>query len=128
MVDRKAYETIDDYIDDQPEQTRAALVAMKECILEAAPDAEQLFNYDVPAFALVRGGKREEQIMMAGYEKHVGFYPMPTTIEAFKEELLPYETAKGTVRFPLGRPLPVDLIRRMVEFRVREVNAGKARV
>lgn len=117
MGDKKAYRTIDDYIDDQPEQTRTALVALKECILEAAPDAEQLFNYDIPAFTLVRGGKREEQVMMAGYEKHVGFYPHPQTIEQFKEELSEYKHAKGSVQFPLNKPLPNDLIVRMVRWR-----------
>ena len=54
MVDKKVYQTVDDYIDDQPERTRAALLALRKCILEAAPDAEQLFNYDIPAFTLVR--------------------------------------------------------------------------
>lgn len=117
VVDKKVYQTVDEYIDDQPEQTKAALLAMRECILKAAPDAEQIFNYDIPAFTLVSGGKREEQVMMAGYAKHVGFYPHPLTIEQFEGELVAYKHAKGSVQFPLSKPLPEDLIFRMVRWR-----------
>jgi uncharacterized protein YdhG (YjbR/CyaY superfamily) len=63
-------------------------------------------------------------VHFAGYAKHIGFYPIPTGIEAFKEELRPYKQGKGSVQFPLGKPLPADLIRRIVEFRVEE-NLGR---
>jgi uncharacterized protein YdhG (YjbR/CyaY superfamily) len=116
--------SIDEYVEGLDLPARKALEELRAVIRAAAPDAVEGISYRMPSFE-VRG---KHLVFIAGYAKHVGFYPMPTTIEAFKEELLPYETAKGTVRFPLGRPLPVDLIRRMVEFRVREVNAGKARV
>jgi uncharacterized protein YdhG (YjbR/CyaY superfamily) len=92
--------------------------------LEAAPDAEQLFNYDIPAFTLVKGGKREEQIMIAGYAKHVGFYPHPLTIEHFEGELAEYKHAKGSVQFPLSKPLPTDLIVRMVRWRKAQLGQG----
>ena len=61
----------------------------------------------------------------AGYKNHIGFYPVPSGLEAFKEDLMPYKQGKGSVQFPLGQPLPTDLIRRIVAFRVKE-NAGKA--
>lgn len=117
MAEKHVYATIDEYIEDQPAVTRAALASMKEWILEAAPGAEELFNYDIPAFALIKGGKREEQIMMAGYAKHIGFYPHPTTMEQFEDELADYRHAKGSVQFPLNKPLPKDLIVRMVLWR-----------
>jgi uncharacterized protein YdhG (YjbR/CyaY superfamily) len=74
----------------------------------------------MPTFVLNR-----HLVYFAGYDRHVGFYPTGSGIEAFKEELKPYKSGKGSVQFPLDRPLPKDLIRRMVEFRVAE-NTRKA--
>ena len=116
------YETVDEYINSQPKGTKEALSTLKDCILKAAPDAKELFNYDIPAFALVENGKREQQIMIAGYKKHVGFYPHPNTIEKFIDELKAYKFAKGSVQFPIGKPLPKELILRMVRYRLAEVN------
>ena len=121
MSDKPGYRSIDEYIQSQPEKTQAALFLLKEYILEAAPGSEELFNYDIPAFALVKGGKREEQIMMAGYSKHVGFYPHPSTIEHFSHELGEYKYAKGSVQFPLSKPLPKEFIIRMVRWRVENL-------
>ena len=118
MSEKKRYSTIDEYIDDQPSPTKEALRTVKKCILSAAPDAEELFNYDIPAFALVQGGKREQQIMMAGYAKHVGFYPHPDTISEFAHELSAYKQGKGSIQFPNSRPIPEDLIVRMVKRRM----------
>ncbi len=118
---KKSYARVDEYIADQPAETRAALALLKALILEAAPDAELLFNYDIPAFALIPGGKRDAQIMIAGYARHVGFYPAPETIEAFAAELAPYKQGKGSVQFPNGKPLPKDLIVRMVKWRRERV-------
>ena len=89
------------------------------------PDAEELINYNIPAFALIRGGKREEQIMMAGYQKHVGFYPHPTTIEHFWDQLQDYKKAKGSVQFPTAKALPVDLIIEMVKYRKKLLSNSK---
>ncbi len=122
MSEKPVYRTIDEYILSQPEKTQAALFLMKEYIHEAAPESEELFNYDIPAFTLVKGGKREEQVMMAGYAKHVGFYPHPSTIEHFSHELAEYKHAKGSVQFPLSKPLPKDLIIRMVRWRMEKLN------
>ncbi len=111
------YRTIDEYIQDQPEGTREALIALKKCILSAAPDAAELFNYNIPAFALVKNGKREEQIMIAGYEKHAGFYPHPSTMEKFAGQLKGYKRGKGSVRFPIDCPIPCELVIEMVKYR-----------
>ena len=87
----------------------------------AAPDATETISYAMPTFDL--NGKH--LVHFAGFAHHAGLYPMPSGIEAFKDELEPYKNAKGSVRFPLGKPMPWDLIRRIVEYRVGE-NARKA--
>jgi uncharacterized protein YdhG (YjbR/CyaY superfamily) len=125
MNGKKAYKTIAEYIDDQNEDTRRALLDIRACIAEAAPDAEELFNYDIPAFALVKKGKRDQQILIAGYEKHVGFYPHPDIIVFFKNELSAYKQGKGSVQFPINKAIPKDLIIRMVRKRLEMLNAGK---
>lgn len=115
------FETIDDYISHQPEEAQKVLQELRSIIKEAAPDAIEVLNYKVPAFTLVSGGKRDQQIMMAGYAKFVGFYPFPTTMEKFANELKSYKQGKGSVQFPLNQPLPKDLVIKMVKFRKEEI-------
>ena len=115
------YETVDDYIADQPQEAQAFLQELRKTIKEAAPDATEVLNYKVPSFTLVPSGKRDQQVMMAGYAKFVGFYPFPTTMEAFSEELKDYKQGKGSVQFPYNKPLPKDLIKRMVKYRLEEL-------
>ena len=93
-------------------------------IHQAVPEVRELINYGIPAFALVEGGKREQQVMIAGYGHHVGFYPHPTTIAHFAESLTAFKIAKGSVRFPLGEPLPEDLIVAMVTYRKMLIEAS----
>jgi uncharacterized protein YdhG (YjbR/CyaY superfamily) len=116
-----AFTTIEDYIANQPEAAQKVLQELRSIIKEAAPDAVEVLNYKVPAFTLVQGGKRDQQIMMAGYAKFVGFYPFPTTMAAFADELKDYKQGKGSVQFPLDKPLPKDLIKRMVTYRKEEL-------
>lgn len=125
MNGKKTYKSVAEYIDDQNEDTRKALLEVKACIAEAAPDAEELFNYDIPAFALVKKGKRDQQILIAGYEKHVGFYPHPDIIDLFKNELSAYKMGKGSVQFPNNKAIPKELIIRMVRKRLEMLIAGK---
>jgi uncharacterized protein YdhG (YjbR/CyaY superfamily) len=115
------YETIDDYIANQPPEVQKVLQELRNIIKEAAPDATEILNYKVPSFTLVEGGKRDQQIMMAGYAKFVGFYPFPTTVAAFSDELKEYKQGKGSVQFPLNKPLPKELIIRMVKYRKEEI-------
>lgn len=119
------FNTMDDYITHQPKEVHDVLQALRSIIKEAVPSAVEVLNYKIPAFSLVSGGKRDQQIMMAGYAKFVGFYPFPTTMEAFSEELKGYKQGKGSVQFPLDQPLPKDLIIRMVKFRREEIMKGK---
>lgn len=89
---------------------------MRALLRVAAPDAVETISYAVPTFDL----NGRHLVHFAGYERHVGFYPGASGIAAFEDELGAYRKAKGSVQFPLGRPLPAELIRRMVEFRVEE--------
>ncbi len=115
------FETVDEYIANQPIEAQKVLQELRNIIKEAAPDAVEVLNYKVPAFTLVPGGKRDQQLMMAAYAKFIGFYPFPTTMAAFSEELKDYKQGKGSVQFPLGKPLPKELIFRMVRYRREEI-------
>lgn len=112
------FKTIDEYIEAQPQRTKAALFILKKAILDAAPHAVEMFNYGIPAFALIEGGKRDQQIMIAGYSKHVGLYPHPTTIEHFDAALSAYKRGKGSVQFPVDQEIPAELVYRMVKYRL----------
>jgi uncharacterized protein YdhG (YjbR/CyaY superfamily) len=124
MTAKKAFKNFADYLEPQPEIAREALRELRALILEAVPDATETMTYNVPAFKLIEGAGMQEQIMIAAFKKHSGLYPHPTTIEHFAGELSAYKTAKGTVRFPLGEPLPRDLIIRMVRYRKGMVDAS----
>ncbi|MEZ4910525.1 MAG: DUF1801 domain-containing protein [Saprospiraceae bacterium] len=118
------FETVDDYIQNQSPIAQTYLEELRNYILEAVPDAEEKLNYKVPSFALTKDGKRDFQIMMAAYANFVSFYPFPTTIEMFSDELKGYKQGKGSVQFPFNQPLPKDLIIKMVLFRKNELQQG----
>ncbi|MBI2356813.1 DUF1801 domain-containing protein [Candidatus Dojkabacteria bacterium] len=114
----KKYLSIDEYIKDFPLETQEKLVEIRKIVHEVAPNAIEAISYGMPTFKL--GGNL---VHFAGYKKHIGFYPTPSPIESFKKELSEYKTSKGAVQFPLDKPLPLDLIRRMVISRVRQLEA-----
>ncbi len=103
-----------DYLNSLPPATRKALLRLPSASLPLRLMLNLLFNYGIPAFALVPGGKRDQQIMIAGYAGHVGFYPHPSVIEFFASELSGYKCGRGSVQFPVSRPIPSDLVVRMV--------------
>jgi uncharacterized protein YdhG (YjbR/CyaY superfamily) len=111
----KAPPTIDDYIASYPTDIQARLKQMRAAIKKAAPKAEEGINYGVPTFTM-----HGNLVHFGAAKKHIGFYPTPSAIEAFKDELAAYEGAKGSVKFPYDRPLPLALIDKMVKFRVKE--------
>jgi len=113
------FKTVDEYIESQPDETKRALREVRACILQAAPNAIEMFNYNIHAFSLVEGGKREQQIMMAGYKNFVGFYPHPIVMEYFAAELEGYKKGKGSVQFPNDKPIPKKLVVRMVKYRMK---------
>jgi len=122
MSGTNKYNTVEEYFASQPENSKQALLELKKYILEAVPNATELFNYGIPAYSLIEGGKREQQIMIAGYKKHVGLYPHPTTMEQFDLELSDYKKGKGSVQFRLDKPLPKELIIRMIQYRLKLLN------
>lgn len=109
------FQSIDEYIATFPAGIQAILEELRAAIRAAAPDAEERISYQMPAFAL-----HGNLVYFAAAKHHIGFYPTSSGIAAFQQELSAYEGSKGAVRFPIGQPLPLDLIRRMVEFRVAE--------
>jgi len=123
MTERSRTQSVDDYIAGFPDETCAVLEEIRAIVRAAAPDATETMSYAIPTFDL--GGRH--LVHFAGYGRHVGFYPTPEGIAAFKDELTAYRTAKGSVQFPLGEPLPTDLIRRMVAFRVTAETRRRAK-
>lgn len=113
--------SIDEYIAQFPAETQTALEEMRAIIRDLAPDAVETISYAIPTFDL--GGTH--LVHVAGYARHVGLYPTPSGMEAFADDLAPYKRGKGSAQFPLSEPLPVELIRRIVEFRVREVTGRR---
>jgi uncharacterized protein YdhG (YjbR/CyaY superfamily) len=116
MTDRSTARTIDEYIAEFPQGTQDVLEELRALIRASAPAATETISYAIPTFDL----GRRHLVHFAGYERHVGFYPTGSGIAAFADELEAYARGKGSVQFPLGQPLPTDLIRRIVEFRVAE--------
>jgi uncharacterized protein YdhG (YjbR/CyaY superfamily) len=117
MSTQKRFKTVVEYIESQPEDTQKTLLALRAIILKAVPDATELFNYDMPAYALVKGGKRDKQIMIAGYKTFVGFYTGTGILEHFSEELAGYKVGKASVQFPSKQPLPETLIVEIIKFK-----------
>jgi uncharacterized protein YdhG (YjbR/CyaY superfamily) len=110
---------IDEYITQFPPDVQDILKRIRTTIRKAAPNAEEAIKYRLPTFIL--NGNLEH---FGGFKNHIGFYPTPSAIEAFKDELSIYNGAKGSVQFPLDKPIPYSLISEIVRFRVRE-NVGK---
>lgn len=117
MPDSSTASSIDAYVAGFPPATQELLEHVRALVHELVPEATETISYAIPTFDLY--GKH--LVHFAGFAKHIGFYPTPTGMEEFKEDLARYKTGKGSVQFPLDEPLPVDLIRRIVEFRVSEV-------
>jgi uncharacterized protein YdhG (YjbR/CyaY superfamily) len=115
ITDQPAPKTIDEYIAGFPQDVQEILEQIRRTIREAAPDAEETIKYQMPTFTL-----KGNLVHFAAFKKHIGFYPVPTGIEAFRDELAVYEGGKGSVRFPLDQPIPNDLIGGIVRFRVKE--------
>jgi uncharacterized protein YdhG (YjbR/CyaY superfamily) len=123
MAERSKASSIDEYLAELPPDTLRALREVRATIAAAAPDATETISYAIPTFDL----NGHHLIHFAGFAKHVGLYPeIGPLAEAFDEELKPLKRGRGSVQFPLNRPMPLDLIRRMVEFRVAESEAAAA--
>ena len=106
---------IDEYIAGFPKDVQDILQKIRGIIKKAAPDAEEAIKYQIPTFVL-----NGNLVHFAAFQKHIGFYPTPSGIDQFKDELSVYKSAKGSVQFPLDAPVPFDLITKIVKFRVKE--------
>jgi uncharacterized protein YdhG (YjbR/CyaY superfamily) len=115
MDNKKTYESIDAYILHFPDATQQILRALRKVIQESAPEAVERISYQMPTYSL-----HGNLVHFAAYSNHIGFYPAPSGIEAFKEQLSVYKSAKGSVQFPIDQPLPYELISAIVKFRVME--------
>jgi len=114
-TDQKPPETIDDYIAGFPPEVRVILEKLRATIRKAAPRAEEAIKYRLPTFVL-----NGNLVHFGAFKKHIGFYATPTGNKQFRQELSAYEGAKGSVQFPLDKPMPYGLVSKMVMFRVKE--------
>jgi uncharacterized protein YdhG (YjbR/CyaY superfamily) len=115
IKDQSLPKDIDSYIAIFPQDIQVILEKLRKTIREAAPEATETISYQMPTFRL-----NGNLVHFAAYENHIGFYPAPSGITAFKNEISVYKNAKGSVQFPLKEPLPFDLITKIVKFRVSE--------
>ena len=114
-MDETAVKSIEQYISQFSPDVQEILKSLRQVIKESAPDAQEKISWEMPTFVL-----HGNLVHFAAHKNHIGFYPAPSAIDAFKQELSVYKGAKGSVQFPLDKPLPYGLIRKIVEFRVDE--------
>ena len=114
-TERITPKTVDEYISLFPDHIQEILKGLRASIKAAAPEAEEVISYQMPAYRY-----HGMVVYFAAFKKHIGFYPRVSGIENFKEELSVYKGAKGSVQFPLDKPLPLELITKIVKFRVNE--------
>ena len=120
MKTKPTFSNTDDYIACFPIQTQKILHQIRKTIKLAAPDAEELISYQMPAFK-----QNGVLVYFAAYKKHIGFYPTASGVIAFQNQILEYKSSKGAIQFPIDKPMPLDLIERIVKYRI-EANAVKS--
>lgn len=109
------YKKIDEYIAQFPTNIQTVLEKIRKLIRKLAPKAQETIKYGIPTFQL-----NGNLVHFAAFKNHIGFYPTPSAIVAFKEALIPYKQAKGSIQFPLEKPIPYDIIENIVKYRVME--------
>jgi uncharacterized protein YdhG (YjbR/CyaY superfamily) len=114
------FKDVETYIAVFPEETQKQLQQLRNIIKKAAPTAEEVISYNMPAYKL-----NSILVYFAGYENHIGFYPTSSPMQVFAAELTAYKTSKGAIQFPLNEPLPTDLIKRIVKFRIEQTQQQK---
>ncbi len=118
----KKPENVNEYLSGFPKETQGILEKIRATIIKAAPASQEVISYGMPAYKL-----NGILVYFAAYDKHIGFYPTPSGIEAFKKELSVYKGAKGSVQFPIDKPMPLELISKIVKFRVEEDSKKKSK-
>jgi uncharacterized protein YdhG (YjbR/CyaY superfamily) len=121
MVPTKNFKTIDEYVEPFPENVQGVLKKLRETIRKAAPEAVESISYDMPTFKL--DGKK--LVYFSAWKSHIGFYSIPEGNAAFRKELSSFGGPKGSLRFPLDKPIPYDLVKKIVVFRVKEIREKK---
>jgi uncharacterized protein YdhG (YjbR/CyaY superfamily) len=122
-MDKYKPQNIDEYIANFPKEIQELLESVRKAIRAAAPDAEEAISYQMPTFKL-----KGNLVHFAAFKHHIGFYPAPTGIEEFEQELSIYKGGKGSVQFPIDQPMPLDLISKIVKYRVEEnLKKGEAK-
>lgn len=111
----KKFHSIDDYFSALTQPARDAAASLRAAIRQAAPQAEETISYNMPAFKL-----NGILVWYAVFKNHIGFYPKASAIVAFKSELAPFKTSKGAIQFPMDKPLPLSLVKKIVKFRIKE--------
>jgi len=114
-VNKITYDTIEEYIASFPPEVQEILNKLRNVIKESAPDASEKISWEMPTFVL-----HGNLVHFAAHKKHIGFYPAPSGIDAYRDELSDYKMSKGAIQFPIDKPLPYDLIRKIVKYRVIE--------
>ena len=115
------FETIDEYIETFPENVRTILEKLRVTIRKAAPEGVESISYDMPTFKL----DRTRLVYFSAWKNHIGFYSIPEGNEAFRKQLSPYSGPKGSLRFPLEKPIPYDLVNKIVTLRLKEIQKEK---
>ncbi len=115
MERKKGFKTVDEYIASFPENIQKILQDLRKVIREAAPQAKEVISYQMPAFK-----QNGILVWFSAFKNHIGFFPTALGVEAFKEKLTNYETSKGTIRFPINEPIPFDLVKEIVKYRVNQ--------
>lgn len=113
----KKYQSVDEYISDFSEETVSILSNIRHLIKKTAPQATECISYNMPAFKM-----KKVLVYFAAFKNHIGFYALPSDNIAFQEELKNYKTGKGSIQFPLSQPIPYNLIKKIVEFRIQELS------
>lgn len=113
---KKQFETMDEYIRSFPEPVRTTLEKVRKTVRDVAPEATEAISYQIPTFKI--NGKY--LVYFAAWKQHIAMYPIPLGTEAFQNEIAPHRTGKGTLRFPMDRPIPWALVKRLVKFHMRE--------
>ena len=115
MMPKRVFKNVDEYVATFPRNVQVILQEMRQAVKEAAPEAEEVISYQMPAFK-----QNGIVVYFAAFKDHIGFFPTASGIEAFKEKLTDFKISKGTVQFPLSKPIPTELVKEMVRFRVKE--------
>ena len=121
MTRIKKFETIDEYIESFPESVRRILEKLRDTVQKVAPEAVESISYEMPTFKL----NKKRLVYSSAWKNYIGFYSIPSGNEAFRRELSPYEGEKGSLRFPLEKPIPYDLVKKIVMFRMKEIQEKK---